>query len=61
MTETKLRFTGVGEKEQNQYEAEIEFYGNVDVEVSFLNDRIKISEISYNVSWLEIQATFDSP
>lgn len=35
MTETKLRFTGVGEKEQNQYEAEIEFYGNVDVEVRF--------------------------
>ncbi|KAF1806602.1 HSP20-like chaperone [Mucor lusitanicus] len=34
LTETKLRFTGVGEKEQNQYEAEIEFYGNVDVEKS---------------------------
>lgn len=35
LTETKLKFTGVGEKEQNQYEAEIEFYGNVDVEVSY--------------------------
>lgn len=34
LTETKFTFKGVGEKEQNEYEAEIEFYGSVDVEVS---------------------------
>jgi hypothetical protein len=34
LNEDKLKFTGVGEKEQNQYEAEIEFYGKVDVEVN---------------------------
>ncbi|KAI8094672.1 HSP20-like chaperone [Thamnidium elegans] len=34
LTETKFTFKGTGEKEQNQYEAEIEFYNNVDVEKS---------------------------
>ncbi|OBZ83922.1 Protein wos2 [Choanephora cucurbitarum] len=34
LTESKLRFTGVGEKEENEYEAEIEFYKEVDVEKS---------------------------
>ncbi|KAI8073432.1 HSP20-like chaperone [Gilbertella persicaria] len=34
LTEDKLRFTGVGEKEENEYEAEIEFYKQIDVEKS---------------------------
>ncbi|KAI7901472.1 HSP20-like chaperone [Cokeromyces recurvatus] len=34
LTENKLKFTGIGEKEQNEYEAEIEFYAAVDVEKS---------------------------
>lgn len=34
MTANKFTFKGVGEKERNEYEAEIEFYGEVDVEKS---------------------------
>ncbi|CAO3607342.1 unnamed protein product [Mucor hiemalis] len=34
LTANKFTFKGVGEKEQNEYEAEIEFYGEVDVEKS---------------------------
>ncbi|KAI8992026.1 HSP20-like chaperone [Mycotypha africana] len=34
LNESKINFTGKGEKEQNDYEFEIEFYGNVDPEKS---------------------------
>ncbi|KAI8640391.1 HSP20-like chaperone [Parasitella parasitica] len=34
LTEKKLTFKGTGEKEQNEYEVEIEFYNDVDVQKS---------------------------
>lgn len=34
LKENKIVFKGKGEKEQNEYEAEIEFYGPVTVDVS---------------------------
>lgn len=41
MTKGKFTFNGVGEKEEKQYEAEIEFYKEVDPEVS-VRDHIYI-------------------
>lgn len=58
MTENKLVFKGKGEKEQNEYEAEIEFFAPVNVEVRLF---LKVEkERSVKTKVIGCQATFNS-